>query len=73
MKLPHYPKHKLGRHASAARLLDRGHTLKEVQEAGGWSAKSMALVARVSGHLEQSKIEGAVRAAADDVKMRKVA
>ena len=41
--VPVMTSHKFGRHAFAARLLGQGHTLKEVQEGGGW--KSYPLVA----------------------------
>lgn len=61
--LPVMASHALGRHAFAARLLRRGHTLKEVQEAGGWSAKSFPLVAAIYGHLERSAVDAAVRSA----------
>ena len=55
--------HKIGRHAFAARLLRQGKTLKEVQEAGGWSKKSYRLLAEIYGHLEQSAVDASVRSA----------
>lgn len=64
MGLKFYSSHKLGRHACAARLLARGHTLGETAKALGWSAKSIGLVHQVYGHLEQSKLDDAVRGAA---------
>lgn len=59
--LPVMTSHKLGRHAFAARLLKKGRTLKEVQEAGGWSPDSMALLAKTYGHLERSALDKMVR------------
>jgi integrase len=67
--LKFYSSHKLGRHACAARLLARGHTLGETAKAMGWSDKSIALVHRVYGHLEQSKLDDAVRDAAEGLKV----
>ncbi|MBY0562213.1 tyrosine-type recombinase/integrase, partial [Hyphomicrobium sp.] len=63
-KLKYYSSHKLGRHAFAARLLESGGTLKEVQEAGGWA--SIQIVADTYGHLEEQAVYQAVlgRAAA---------
>lgn len=58
----HVTPHQAGRHTFAARLLDNGHTLKTVQEAGGW--KDIGIVARYYGHLERSHVEQAVRDAA---------
>jgi site-specific recombinase XerD len=55
--------HKIGRHAFAARLLRQGKTLKEVQEAGGWSKKSYRLLAEIYGQLEQSAVDASVRSA----------
>jgi integrase len=60
-QLPVMTSHKVGRHAFAARLLKEGRTLKEVQEAGGWSAESIAMIARVYGHLERSAVDKIVR------------
>jgi integrase len=60
-ELPRMTSHKVGRHAFAARLLKAGKTLKEVPEAGGWSPKSMPMLAEVYGHLEQSHIDAIVR------------
>lgn len=54
--------HRLGRHSFAARLLGAGHSLKLVQQAGGW--ESMAVVADTYGHLEQSQADDAMRQAA---------
>lgn len=61
--IPHVSPHQVGRHTFAARLLSAGHTLKTVQEGGGW--KDIGIVARTYGHLERSHVEAAVRQAAD--------
>jgi len=58
----HVTPHQVGRHTFAARLLDAGHTLKVVQEAGGW--KGIGIVAQHYGHLERSRVDAAVRDAA---------
>ena len=55
--------HKLGRHAFAARLLRQGKNLKELQEAGGWSPKSLPMLAEVYGHLERQTVDAAIVAA----------
>lgn len=57
-KIPYYSSHKLGRHAFAKRLLDEGHTLAMVQEAGGWL--SFGAVSRNYKHLEKSAANKAV-------------
>ena len=67
--VPHVSPHQIGRHTFAARLLDAGHTLKTVQEGGGW--KDIGIVARHYGHLERSIVEAAVREAADTRLTRK--
>lgn len=59
--VPILTSHKIGRHAFAARLLKAGKTLKEVQEAGGWSSMSMGMLAGTYGHLEQSAVDQIVR------------
>ena len=59
--LPVMTSHKIGRHGFAARLLRLGHTLKEVQVAGGWD--SFRMVAETYGHLERSSVDAAVRGA----------
>jgi integrase len=61
--LPVMTSHKVGRHAFAARHLRKGRTLKELQEAGGWSPKSLPMLAEIYGHLEQSHIDEMVREA----------
>jgi integrase len=53
--------HQIGRHAFAARLLRQGKTLKELQEAGGWSPASLPMLARVYGHLERKSVDAAIR------------
>lgn len=57
--ITYYSSHKLGRHAFAARLLNSGRTLKEVQDAGGWS--SISIVSEVYGHLEENAVDDLVR------------
>lgn len=54
--------HQVGRHTFAARLLDSGATLKATQEAGGW--RDIGIVSRTYGHLERSRVDAAVLAAA---------
>ncbi|HSR81655.1 MAG TPA: tyrosine-type recombinase/integrase, partial [Hyphomicrobiaceae bacterium] len=65
--VPRLTSHKIGRHSFAARLLKQGHSLKHVQEAGGWSVASMAMLARTYAHLEQSAVEQAVRMSDTDL------
>jgi integrase len=65
--LPVMSSHQVGRHAFAARLLGQGKTLKEVQEAGGWSPDSLPMLARVYGHMERKAVDAAVRAADADL------
>lgn len=59
--------HKVGRHAFAARLLREGHSLKLVQEAGGWKVARM--VTDHYGHLEPSQIDDAVRQSGSGLRM----
>jgi integrase len=59
--LPVLTSHSVGRHAFAKRLLDRGHSLKFVKEAGGW--KSLRIVDEHYGHFERSHIDEGVAAA----------
>jgi site-specific recombinase XerD len=66
-ELPVMTSHQVGRHSFAARLLRQGKTLKEVQEAGGWSKKSYRLLAEIYGHLEQSAVDASVRSADTDL------
>jgi integrase len=61
--VPVMTSHQIGRHAFAARLLRQGKTLKEVQEAGGWSVASMPMIAATYAHLEKSAVDAAVREA----------
>jgi integrase len=67
-KLPHYSPHQIGRHAFAQRMLADGHTLKAVQEAGGW--KDIAIVARHYGHLERSAVAEAMRSSGTKLTQR---
>lgn len=60
-----YSSHKIGRHAFAERLLNAGHTLKEVQEAGGW--RDVSTLSNKYGHLEKSRVSGIVRDQATSV------
>ncbi len=52
--LPHMPSHKIGRHTFAKRILEAGHSIKTLKEAGGW--KSIKIVDETYGHLEQSHV-----------------
>ena len=63
--LPVMTSHKLGRHAFAARLLRRGHNIKEAMDAGGW--KSVRLFTETYAHLERSTVEAAVRGADEEL------
>ena len=58
---PYLSSHQIGRHAFAARLLRDGHSLKLVQEAGGWKVARM--VSEHSRHLERTQVSAAVKAA----------
>jgi len=51
----YFTPHQFGRHTFAARFLNAGHTLKELQHAGGW--RSYNVVAETYGHLERSRID----------------
>ncbi len=53
--LAYFSSHKLGRHAIATRMLNAGHTCKEVADAVGW--KKVQLVYDNYGHLEKSKVQ----------------
>ena len=53
--------HKSGRHLFAARLLEEGHSLYTVQQAGHWA--SIAVVADRYGHLERQRVHEIVRGA----------
>lgn len=57
--IKYFSSHKLGRHAFAARLLEGGSSLKQVQDAGGWS--SIQIVAEAYGHLEANPIHQLMR------------
>jgi integrase len=57
--IPYLSSHSIGRHAFAARLLRQGHSLKLVQEAGGWKAARM--VSDHYGHLERSQVSAAIK------------
>jgi integrase len=59
--------HKIGRHAFAARLLRHGKTLKDVQEAGGWSPQSLPMLAATYGHLEKKSVDASIRSADTDL------
>jgi integrase len=65
--LPVLTSHQVGRHAFAARLLRQGKTLKDIQEAGGWSAASLPLIARIYGHLERKTVDAAILAAGTEL------
>ena len=57
---PYLSSHKAGRHAFAARLLRAGHSIKLVQEAGGW--RVARIVSDHYGHLERSHVSAAIKA-----------
>jgi integrase len=59
--IPYLSSHKSGRHAFAARMLKAGHSLKLLQDAGGWA--TISVVSENYGHLEQQAIDEAVRRA----------
>jgi integrase len=61
--LPYLSSHKVGRHAFAARLLRQGHSIKLVQEAGGWKVARM--VTDHYGHLEASQVDDALSRSGD--------
>jgi len=65
--VPTITSHKIGRHSFAARLLRQGHSLKHVQEAGGWSVASMPMLARTYAHLEPSAVRRAVLESGKDL------
>lgn len=56
--LRYYPTHAIGRHSFATRLLNQGHSLMTVKEAGGW--KSINMVTDHYGHLEKSFVHEVV-------------
>ena len=62
--------YKVGRHAFAARLLRAGHSLKLVQEAGGWRVARM--VSDHYGHLERSQISAAIKASGTNLTQRNI-
>lgn len=65
LKLPYYSTHKLGRHAFAARFLEKGHTLGELAAAAGWATGSLKMLYETYGHLEKQRMANAVREAAE--------
>ena len=67
LAVEYYTSHRVGRHAFAARLLREGHSLKLVQEAGGWKVARM--VTDHYGHMERSQIDDAVRQSGSGLKM----
>jgi integrase len=52
--LPYYSTHKIGRHAFAERIVNNGHTIRELQEAGNW--KTYGVVAGRYAHLEKTRV-----------------
>lgn len=58
-KMPYTTPHRIGRHSFAARFLMAGHSLKALQDAGGW--ETIQVPATVYGHLEASHVDDAVR------------
>lgn len=57
-RVPYYSTHPAGRHTFAKRILKAGHSLKLLQEAGGWA--DMKTPAMNYGHLEGSQVRSAV-------------
>ena len=55
--IAYFSPHKVGRHTFAARFLADGHSLKALQEAGGW--KGIGAVVRYA-HLERTQIQRSV-------------
>ncbi len=51
--------HRIGRHTFAERLLNKGYTLKDVGAMGGW--RDLKTLHQRYGHLEQSRLDGALR------------
>jgi integrase len=68
---PYMSSHRIGRHAFAARLLRDGHSLKLVQEAGGWKAARM--VSDHYGHLERSQISAVIKNSGTNLTQRPTA
>ena len=56
--LRYFSPHKVGRHTFASRFLADGHSLKALQEAGGW--RTIGVVAKTYAHLERSQVQNAV-------------
>jgi site-specific recombinase XerD len=56
--VPYHSTHPAGRHTFGKRILRAGHSLKLLQEAGGWN--SIRMPAENYGHLETSHVRGAV-------------
>lgn len=65
--LAYYSSHKLGRHAFAARMLKHGHSIPEVAQAGGWSRESLTMMFRTYGHLDEKRLQNAVRTTAEQL------
>lgn len=57
--ITYFSPHKVGRHTFAARFLADGHSIKALQEAGGWSSLGAVMI---YAHLERSKVQAAVAA-----------
>lgn len=56
--VPYLSSHEIGRHSFAARLLNAGHDIKTVKEAGRW--KKLAVVDERYGHLEMRTVHEAM-------------
>lgn len=63
--MPYVSNHRLGRHAIAERLLNRGWTLKQVAEAVGW--KDIVTLHKRYGHLEKKPLDEKLREEAASV------
>ena len=57
-RIQYFSPHKVGRHTFASRFLADGHSLKALQEAGGW--RTIGVVAKTYAHLERSQVQNAV-------------
>jgi integrase len=53
--MPAASSHRVGRHTFAERLLNKGYTLRQVAEMGGWD--DVETLAKRYGHLEKSKVQ----------------
>ncbi len=66
--VPYLSTHQIGRHTFAARMLGAGYAIKMVKEGGRW--KSLKVVDRAYGHLEQRHVHDAMRKVADMLQLK---